>query len=96
MWLVERVSMPFHSLMARWSTGLLLILTACVSTPTDTATPFAAAAMPAQPAPQGVTCPPGLPNATRCHSGRDSEGAFVLIAIPQPWNGHLVDRKSVV
>ncbi len=82
--------MRFQSLLARCAPGLLLILTACVTPPTSTETPFASTAMPVQPAPQSVTCPPGLPNATRCHSGRDSEGAFVLIATPQPWNGHLV------
>ncbi len=82
--------MRLRSLLARCTPALLLIVTACVTSPTDTATPFAAAAMPAQPAPQTVPCPTGLPNATRCHAGRDSEGAFILIATPQPWNGRLV------
>jgi alpha-beta hydrolase superfamily lysophospholipase len=46
--------------------------------------------MAAQPAPQAAACPAGLPSATRCLAGRDSEGAHVLIALPARWNGHLV------
>jgi hypothetical protein len=34
--------------------------------------------------------PTGLPSSTRCLAGRDSAGAFVLIAVPPDWNGHLV------
>jgi hypothetical protein len=40
----------------------------------------------AQPAP----CPDEVPAGTRCLSGRDSAGAFYLIAIPAQWNGILV------
>ncbi len=45
---------------------------------------------PAQPAPHSTTCPTGLAPSTRCLAGRDLAGAFVLIAIPADWNGHLV------
>ena len=46
------------------------------------------AAAQAQPAP--ATCPDGLPEATRCLSGRDEAGAFYWIAVPPAWNGVLV------
>ncbi len=68
--------------------GLLAIglLTACaqkaVSPPQATE--------PTEAAPQSLACPEGLPSSTRCLGGRDSAGAFYLIAVPAEWNGHLV------
>ncbi len=47
------------------------------------------AAIQAQP-PAPATCPDGLPEATRCLSGRDEAGAFYWIAVPPAWNGVLV------
>ena len=47
------------------------------------------AAAQAQP-PAQATCPDGLPDATRCLSGRDDAGAFYWIAVPPAWNGVLV------
>ena len=47
------------------------------------------AAVQAQP-PAPATCPEGLPEATRCLSGRDDAGAFYWIAVPPAWNGVLV------
>jgi hypothetical protein len=41
-------------------------------------------------APQATTCPAELPAGTRCLGGRDTAGAYYLIAVPQDWNGHLV------
>jgi pimeloyl-ACP methyl ester carboxylesterase len=35
-------------------------------------------------------CPSGLPDKTRCYSGRDQNGAYYLIAVPDAWNGALV------
>ena len=35
-------------------------------------------------------CPPGLPPNTTCYSGRDDNGAYYLIAIPENYNGQLV------
>lgn len=35
-------------------------------------------------------CPSGLPGQTRCLAGRDSAGAYLLIALPADWNGGLV------
>jgi hypothetical protein len=41
-------------------------------------------------APQSMPCPDGTPARTRCLSGRDSAGAYYVIAIPAQWNGTLV------
>ncbi|MBH1962879.1 MAG: hypothetical protein I8H77_01020 [Comamonadaceae bacterium] len=41
-------------------------------------------------APQAATCPADVPLDARCLSGRDSAGAFYMIAVPAKWNGTLV------
>ena len=41
-------------------------------------------------APEPTPCPAGLPDATRCLTGRDAAGAFYWIAVPPAWNGVLV------
>ncbi|NML47274.1 hypothetical protein HHL11_26235 [Ramlibacter sp. G-1-2-2] len=41
-------------------------------------------------APQSMACPKDIPAGTRCLTGRDSAGAFYLIAMPAQWNGTLV------
>ncbi|WP_255428257.1 hypothetical protein [Ramlibacter cellulosilyticus] len=41
-------------------------------------------------APQAAACPAELPKDTHCLQGRDSAGAFYLIAMPARWNGTLV------
>jgi dienelactone hydrolase len=56
------------------------LLTACSTTPA----PFA------ESAPQGLACPQGLPEGTRCLGGRDSNGAHYLMAVPAQWNQTLV------
>lgn len=43
-----------------------------------------------QAAPLATACPAGVPAATRCLSGTDSEGAHYLIAMPATWSGVLV------
>jgi pimeloyl-ACP methyl ester carboxylesterase len=40
--------------------------------------------------PESAPCPSGLPDATRCLTGRDDAGAFYWIAVPAAWNGVLV------
>jgi len=40
--------------------------------------------------PQPRDCPSGIPAAIHCLGGRDSAGAFYLIAVPKEWNGILV------
>jgi alpha-beta hydrolase superfamily lysophospholipase len=50
----------------------------------------AAAPASAEAAPQATACPAELPASTRCLGGRDSAGAFYLIAMPADWNGTLV------
>ena len=40
--------------------------------------------------PQGLACPADVPAGTRCLSGRDSAGAFYVVAVPAHWNGTLV------
>jgi hypothetical protein len=44
----------------------------------------------AEAAPLPMACPEGTPARTRCASGRDSAGAFYVIAVPADWNGVLV------
>jgi len=46
--------------------------------------------VPAETAPVPTTCPPGVGEGTTCLAGKDREGAFYLIAMPQAWNGDLV------
>ena len=41
-------------------------------------------------APLAAACPAAVPQTARCLQGRDSAGAYYLIAMPQDWNGHLV------
>ncbi|MCR5868660.1 S9 family peptidase [Aquincola sp. J276] len=41
-------------------------------------------------APVAASCPEAVPTTARCLSGRDSAGAYYLIALPAQWNGHLV------
>ena len=43
-------------------------------------------------APTAMACPTGI-NA-RCLTGKDSAGAYYLIAIPANWNGHLVPKRD--
>lgn len=57
-----------------------LLLAACAQTPPPTT----------EAAPQATACPAELPTTTRCLGGKDSAGAFYLIAMPADWNGHLV------
>lgn len=53
--------------------------------------PMARAAAPERPAaPSERICPSGLPEATRCLSGRDHLGAWYWIAVPKDWSGVLV------
>jgi alpha-beta hydrolase superfamily lysophospholipase len=58
-----------------------LLLAACAQTPPPATS---------EAAPQATACPDELPAATRCLGGKDSAGAFYLIAMPADWNGHLV------
>jgi alpha-beta hydrolase superfamily lysophospholipase len=57
------------------------LLAACSTTP-----PAAVAEAPAQP----MACPAELPAGAQCWQGRDSAGAYYLVARPAQWNGHLV------
>ncbi|HEY8881362.1 MAG TPA: hypothetical protein VIN03_27600 [Roseateles sp.] len=56
------------------------------------ATGVAAAApdMAAEATPAATTCPANVGEGTTCLAGRDSAGAFYLIALPKAWNGDLV------
>lgn len=40
--------------------------------------------------PQAMACPQEVPAGARCLGGRDSAGAFYLMALPAQWNGTLV------
>jgi hypothetical protein len=62
-----------------------LLLGACAQTP-----PILPSDATREAAPQATACPAELPATTRCLGGKDSAGAFYLIAMPADWNGHLV------
>ena len=85
---LRSVRRPLAGAMAAWLFGLA----ACTGAPPAPSplAPGAVAGFPSQPAPEPAACPHGVPAATRCLAGQDSEGAFVLIALPPGWNGHLV------
>ena len=69
-----------------WGLLAIALLTACAQKAVAPPTP----AVPMEAAPQSLACPEGLPASTKCLGGRDSAGAFYLIAMPADWNGHLV------
>lgn len=60
------------------------LLAGCASRPSAT--------LPAttEAAPQAMACPAEVPAGTRCLSGKDSAGAFYVVAMPAQWNGTLV------
>ena len=66
--------------------ALLALAAGCATRPPA---PSAASAASAD-APAATACPGSIPAGTRCLAGRDAAGAFVLIAVPSPWNGVLV------
>jgi dienelactone hydrolase len=80
--------LPSSPSLARFSPPVLLAallaLTGCASRPSFMQPPTA------EVAPVATACPALLPAGTRCLSGRDSAGAFYLVAMPQDWNGTLV------
>lgn len=63
---------------------LAALLAGCASQPSAT--------LPAttEAAPQAMACPAEVPTGTRCLSGKDSAGAFYVVALPAQWNGTLV------
>ena len=69
--------------------SVVAALSACAplmtASPGGTAPVFAGEA-----APVDTTCPQDIAPLARCLSGRDSAGAYYLIAVPRQWNGHLV------
>ncbi|TFZ04915.1 hypothetical protein [Ramlibacter rhizophilus] len=74
----------------RWTTagalaGAITLLAGCGSTPTPPAA-FARA----EAAPTPTACPAEVPATATCLGGKDSQGAYYLIAKPADWNGHLV------
>ncbi len=82
------------SLTARWAAATVfataqMLLASCAqvsSAPSKTS----ASAPVAEAAPTPHDCPEGVAAGTRCLAGRDSAGAFYLIAMPADWNGTLV------
>ncbi len=70
------------------SAALLLLLAGCAQVPAPRAastTAAAATAAVAEAPPQPRPCPKDLPADLRCLGGRDSAGAFYLIALPAGW-----------
>lgn len=77
-----------------------LSLAGCAAQPDSKAMPsapehpsaHASAVLPttAESPPTPTPCPKDLPAGTRCLSGKDSAGAFYLIAVPAQWGGELV------
>ncbi len=68
------------------SLAALLGVTGCGTGPAALRGPAASAEV----APRATACPAALPAGTACLSGRDSQGAYYLIARPADWNGVLV------
>ena len=70
-------------------TGVTCLLSACAPVPVQppASAPVSATA---EAAPMTVPCPKDLAPIARCLSGKDSAGAYYLVALPQQWNGHLV------
>ncbi|MGA0572840.1 hypothetical protein ACO2Q9_19160 [Variovorax sp. VNK109] len=81
-----------HALGASVGVAAALALSGCASPPPAPSSQRPSATLPAtaEAAPQATTCPKGLPDNTRCLSGKDSAGAFYMIAIPPNWQGTLV------
>lgn len=76
----------------RWTAAVPAALTAAVLA---ACAPVATQPQPqlqavAEAAPAATPCPKDLAPIARCLSGKDSAGAYYLIAMPQQWNGHLV------
>lgn len=77
-----------HATIRSIATALALLagLAGCASRPQAPAGTDVAA----EAAPSAATCPAAVPAGTRCLSGRDSAGAFYVVAVPATWNGTLV------
>ena len=69
--------------------GVTCLLSACAPVPVQppASAPVSTAA---EAAPTATPCPKDLAPIARCLSGKDSAGAYYLVAVPQQWNGHLV------
>ncbi len=65
-------------------------LVGCASAPPAPAARSAVVAQATETAPLPTPCPKDVAAIARCLTGKDSAGAYYLIAIPQQWNGHLV------
>lgn len=72
--------------------GAVAALTACTSVPLPVAPHQGPSRVDAraEAAPHTTACPAAVGAQVQCWSGRDSAGAYYLIAMPQPWNGDLV------
>ncbi len=66
------------------------LLAGCAGQPHLPQRPSATLPTAVEAAPQATACPRAVPAGTRCLSGRDSAGAFYLVAMPAQWNGVLV------
>ena len=71
----------------RWALAGLACLAMAACAPMATTPPPVATA---EAAPVAAACPKDVAAIARCLAGRDSAGAYYLIAIPQKWNGYLV------
>ena len=69
--------------------GVTCLLSACAPVPVQPPA-SAPASTAAEAAPTATPCPKDLAPIARCLSGKDSAGAYYLVALPQQWNGHLV------
>ena len=83
--------MTLHRWAAAAGTAAFGLLAAgCMQLPAAPAAPAAIPAVGSEAAPASTACPATLPERTRCLAGRDTAGAYYLIAIPADWNGVLV------
>lgn len=84
--------MPWHA--SRWlcllaGAAAACLLAACAGTSTHLANQAQVDAS-AEASPGPTACPSSLPTGVQCLSGKDSLGAYYLIALPAAWNGTLV------
>jgi len=77
--------------LAWFTVAAAALLAGCASGPAQQAASAPTQTVwPAETAPAAQACPTGLPEGVRCLGGRDSAGAYYLIALPAVWSGVLV------
>ncbi|MES2946231.1 MAG: hypothetical protein V4772_25455 [Pseudomonadota bacterium] len=82
--------MPFNRLPFTVAAAALALLSACGGGGTDILLGNSPSLTRPETAPTAVACPTPVPTSARCLAGKDSAGAYYLVAMPKDWNGTLV------